>query len=307
MSAISIDELAARISAMIGGYHEEKVLTSYLENGYFVFRGVLPIDLVDEAINEIDCVLRAQFELYYGAEIYPGRDDAAKRLMTRNLNYRRRLYKWLNSRMLTPQKFASLPVVVDILEVLKIEQPMFQMAANRFHLPEEDHFLTEIHQDIGVMETENSATFWFPLIRIDETNGTIRVYRGSHKDGVIVPSRINYRGHSEIDPDVVGMYEAVEEAYDPGDLLVFHTKTLHTATPNRSDNCRWGAIFRFDDGADNQYFDSEENPLSKGYIMKPSQGTTSGFTEGSANEDLADEKKSEVVKAYRALEEDQAQ
>jgi len=152
------------------------------------------------------------------------------------------------------------------------------------------------------MNSENSLTMWLPLKPTNHENGSIALLAGSHKAGVIEPYRNNYRGHSEIDPKILAAYPQVWESYSPGDLLVFHTKTIHNAMPNRSEGCRWAVIFRYEDGIDNKYFDCDSNPLHKGYIMKKTTGgndTVSGFVEGDAAEDMKDKEKIEVVKAYQ--------
>ncbi len=273
--------------------------SQFKENGYLVLRNVIPRELINKSLSEIESLLMGQWQLYYSEDTYPGMSDALICLLNRNKNYRHTLYDWINKQMMVPQEFAGLPLVKEILLDLNIRQPIFQMAAHRVNLPNEDHFLTEWHQDVGIMNSENSVTMWLPILPSDKTNGSIALLNKSHNAGVIKPYRINYRGHSELHPDIVSKYEKIWLNYNPGDLLIFCTKTIHNAMPNRSESCRWATIFRFEDGMDNKYFDLDKNPLHEAYIMKKSSGSISGFSEGDSFVDLADKDKEKVVKTYQ--------
>lgn len=274
---------------------------AFFEDGYIVLRNVIPLSLIKKNLDEIESLLEAQWRHFFADATYPGKDEALIKLMNRNINYRRYLYEWLNKRMVNIGKIAETDIVKKVLLELDIKYPIFQSAHNRITLPAEDHFLTEWHQDIGVMDTENSIVFWLPMEAANQKNGAISVLKGSHKVGILVPEFINYRGHSELNPNIISKFDEIWLDYDPGDLLIFHTKTIHNAKPNRTDKCRWAGIFRFDDALDTKYFDLDTSPLSKGYIMKKSEGTVSGFVENNADIGVKDEKKQEVMKTYKSL------
>lgn len=258
----------------------QEIQKFYQENGYYIFKSVLPKNLIDDSLNEIDVILKDQWSLFFSEEKYPGKDKAIVRLFARNRHYRRILYEWLNKRTLTPYNFSRLDLVSEICDLFGMKSKMFQMAANRFHLPGENEFKTGSHQDVGIMTTESSITFWLPLIDATKANGTVKLWEKSHSEGVIVPDGIDYRGHSWISDNILNRYKEVWEDYSVGDLLVFDTKTVHTSMPNNSGNCRWAVIFRFDNGHDNKYFDIEENPLAIGYTMVEDKKSFSGFKAG---------------------------
>lgn len=262
---------------------EQNIKHSFDENGYYIFRNIIPRGLIESSLNEIDNILKSQWSLYFQAKKYPGKDEAIIQLFSRNINYRRILYEWLNKRTLSPYSYTTLESIKKICIDLEIKSPMFQMAANRFHLPKENDFKTGTHQDIGIMTTENSVTFWLPLITATPDNGSIKLYKGSHREGVIIPEGPDYRGHTWISESITKKYQVIWETFHPGDLVVFSTKTIHTSTPNNSENCRWATIFRFDNGEDNKFFDFADNPLHEGYTMIKDQNSFSGFKPGSKN------------------------
>ena len=255
---------------------QKKIKSFYKENGYYIFRNIIPKKLIKSSLSEIDTILKSQWKLYFNFR-YPGKDIAIKKLFNRNKFYRRFLYEILNKSMLVPTEYAKLKVVKDICKIIDIKTPGFQMAANRFHIPGEDLFQTGTHQDIGIMKTNNSATFWLPLIKSNYKNGSLKIWEKSHFEDVIVPDGPDYRGHTWINDGILKKYKEIWEEYSPGDLILFHTKIIHTSMQNRSKNCRWAVIFRFEDLNDNKYFDEPKSPLSVGYRMIEDKKSYSGF------------------------------
>lgn len=261
---------------MIGKYSKNEIYNFYRENGYFVFRNVIDKKLITKSLNEIDYVLKSQWQLFFKTK-YPGKDLAIKKLFYRNKNYRRFLYTILNQQMTCPLNYLNLSVVKKICNYVKIKTPVYQEAANRFHIPRENIFVTNPHQDIGIMKTNNSISFWLPLIKSDDKNGSIKIWKKSHNENVIIPNEIDYRGHSRIPKRILKKYEEIWLTYNPGDLIIFHTKTVHTSMPNKSKNCRWAVIFRFEDLSDNLFFDQKISPLSVGYTMIKDKNSYTGF------------------------------
>jgi len=262
---------------MLDQYEQADVKSFYDEYGYFIFKNIVPLKLIEQSLVEIDLALKSQWEIYFLGTKYPGKDIAIIKLFSRNRHYRRVVYEWVNKRMLAPYNYAMLDEVKQICKWVGFESPMFQMAANRFHLPEENDFKTGTHQDIGIMTTDISLTLWLPLVESTRMNGSVKLWSKSHNEDVIVPEGPDYRGHSWIAQSITDKYQEIWEDYEPGDLLIFNTKTIHTSTPNNSDNCRWATIFRFDNAEDNKFFDMEENPLHKGYVMVEDKKENSGF------------------------------
>jgi len=261
---------------MINKFSKNEIYDFYKENGYFVFRNVIDKKIINKSLDEVDCVLKSQWRLYFKTK-YPGKDLAVKKLFYRNKNYRRFLYTILNQQMIGPLNYLNLNIVKKICNYVKIKTPVYQEAANRFHIPRENIFVTNAHQDIGIMKTNNSITFWLPLVKSNFKNGSLKIWKKSHNENVIRPEKIDYRGHSCISKKILKKYEEIWLTYNPGDLIIFHTKTVHASMQNKSKNCRWAVIFRFEDLSDNQYFDEKICPLSPGYTMIKDENSFTGF------------------------------
>ena len=123
---------------------------------------------------------------------------------------------------------------------------MFKGPTLRYSLPSDAAHVTPAHQDyFFIRANDEFRTFWMPLMDIDQQVGGLVLAAGSHKDGL--------REHVERD-DVFSYVlkgrkqkgVALEEIappwltteYHPGDVLIFHSLTLHWALPNTSDRVR---------------------------------------------------------------------
>lgn len=116
----------------------------------------------------------------------------------------------------------------------------------RYALPHDDLHVTPPHQDhFFVGPNDDFRTIWIPLMAIDETVGGLAVARGSHRQGL--------RDHIEREDAESYVFigrkqkgvplDTVDEEwltadYEPGQVLVFHSHTVHRALPNRSDLVR---------------------------------------------------------------------
>ena len=80
------------------------------------------------------------------------------------------------------------------------------------------------------------------LDRSDRSNGCLQVSKGSHKigrlDHVQVSEKQNSADPARLD-HILARYEVVHCELDPGDVLIFHSNTLHRSDQNRSPNRRW--------------------------------------------------------------------
>ena len=105
---------------------------------------------------------------------------------------------------------------------------------------------TNWHQDLGVLlpEADDSLiiSVWMPLVPVDEDNGCLLFIPGSHKRGLLrhESSRVNTGLPAEAVP---GQQVAVPMM--PGDVLFFHSTTIHSSLPNRSDRLRWSIDLRY--------------------------------------------------------------
>ncbi len=104
----------------------------------------------------------------------------------------------------------------------------------RISFPKAEYFATPPHQDFpliqGVAET---FTGWFPLMHCPRLLGGLAVLKGSHQAGLYRVHDAQGAGGMGIDTDKLD-HEWVTIDYQVGDLLLFHSHTIHKALPNVS-------------------------------------------------------------------------
>jgi hypothetical protein len=110
--------------------------------------------------------------------------------------------------------------------------------------PDREELTTKAHQDFpNVQGTEQVYTAWMPLIDIPLEAGPLQVAVGTHKDGVYDFHIGAGAGGIEIKDALDGRW--VTGAVARGDVLVFHSMTVHKGVPNRSDQLRMSMDVRF--------------------------------------------------------------
>ncbi|HEY0421326.1 MAG TPA: phytanoyl-CoA dioxygenase family protein [Acetobacteraceae bacterium] len=110
--------------------------------------------------------------------------------------------------------------------------------------PARDEITTKAHQDFpNVQGTEAVYTAWIPLIDIPMEAGPLQVAAGTHHDGVYDFGIAAGAGGIEISDPLDGRW--VSGGFAVGDVLIFHSMTVHKGVPNRSDKLRMSMDVRF--------------------------------------------------------------
>ncbi len=138
------------------------------------------------------------------------------------------------------ESFHALAHHFHILEPLALvtSEPVFVHPRNigRISFPKATYFATPPHQDFPLIQgAADTYTGWFPLMDCPRELGGLTVLRGSHKQGL-------YRVHDAQGAGGMGIstekldYTWVTSDYEMGDLLLFHSHTVHKALPNTTQN-----------------------------------------------------------------------
>ncbi len=104
------------------------------------------------------------------------------------------------------------------------------------------------HQDIRywAYQRPDLISVWISLVPERVENGCLRVIPGSHRTS-FARSRFDdslfFRGDLPENQAVIA--NAVPVELDPGDVLFFHAKTLHSASRNYSIQTKYSAVFTF--------------------------------------------------------------
>ena len=110
--------------------------------------------------------------------------------------------------------------------------------------PAREEFTTKAHQDFpNVQGTTEVYTAWMPLIDCPMDVGPLQVAAGSHTAGVYDFGIAGGAGGIEISDPLEGRW--VSGAFALGDVLIFHSMTVHKGVPNRSDRLRMSMDVRY--------------------------------------------------------------
>jgi ectoine hydroxylase-related dioxygenase (phytanoyl-CoA dioxygenase family) len=127
----------------------------------------------------------------------------------------------------------------------------------RIDLPQEERYLTPIHQDFPYIQGSlNAVTFWIPFFDTTLPMGPPSWIPGSHKWGVLKveefgqdqTGRSGAKSFRVVDePRIVRDFQFVNEAVPAGTALALSTLLVHRSEPNRTRLARLNVQLRFDD------------------------------------------------------------
>ena len=121
----------------------------------------------------------------------------------------------------------------------------------RVIFPSKIEHTTPAHQDfVHIQGTPDVWTAWLPLGDCPESVGGLSVLTGSHKAGVLPVSKSLGAGGLRSHFEKIGG-EWVSNPFNVGDVLFFHSQTVHRGLPNRSGNrIRLSVDYRYQRSSD---------------------------------------------------------
>lgn len=110
---------------------------------------------------------------------------------------------------------------------------------------EDGRYVTPPHQDYPLIQgTVDVLTAWLPLGDCPDELGGLRVLAGSHRRGLAPIAPANATGGVTVEAaDDDPRWTSAD--FVAGDVLVFHSLTVHAAKPNRSGSLRLSADYRY--------------------------------------------------------------
>ncbi|MFM7225877.1 MAG: phytanoyl-CoA dioxygenase family protein [Actinomycetota bacterium] len=110
--------------------------------------------------------------------------------------------------------------------------------------------VTPAHQDFTYIGgSADTFTVWMPLRACEPDSGALRILVGSHADGPQPHVARDAVAGSGVDVDDDDPRWA-GTAFAPGDVVIFHSLTVHGGLPNRSSRWRLSADYRFQSTSD---------------------------------------------------------
>ncbi len=214
-------------------------------DGYLFFRGLISVAQIRATRAEILKACAAEGWLQPGSETDAGisapgiaRTEPEPDYMT------------VYSQVLRGEAFNTLaqdPGLLSVLRGLFVEEAL-PHARNiaRIIFPQNIVHTTPAHQDyLHIQGTEETYTAWIPLGDCPRDLGSLIVMPGSHRSGVCSVHRALGAGGAGIDTDALP-FNWTGSDFQEGDVVLFHSLTIHKALPNLSPNrLRLSVDFRY--------------------------------------------------------------
>jgi len=216
--------------------------------GYVLIRNLLPRIDIDDVLNEVTQVLsrsgwlkaeRNLNERIANADAACGDPDPA--------------FKSVYRKVFNLESFHALPHHPELKRIMKMivgdRVLVHPKPIGRLIFPNSERLRVQAHQDHRFMNGDPECyTAWTPLHDCPTEAGPLRILEGSHHFGF--QTHLDENLHV---PEIPAGAEIGDEwaggDINAGDVLIFHSLTVHAAAPNLSDKMRISLDCRFQDYA----------------------------------------------------------
>jgi len=221
----------------------------FARDGYLIRRALIEPDRVAELVERIDASLNpALAPVEFEADVhYPGAPSS--RWAIGGQTPRRLLHAYGREALF--RECASHPVIVSTLRVL-MDSPDLMLSQNHHNCVMTKHpgfsSLTSWHQDIRYWRFDRPelVSTWIALGPENVENGSLLVIPGSHKLD-IEPGRFDAALflRTDLEENEALLATAVAVELEAGDVLFFHSRTLHAAGQNSSETVKRSIVFTY--------------------------------------------------------------
>jgi ectoine hydroxylase-related dioxygenase (phytanoyl-CoA dioxygenase family) len=216
--------------------------------GYALVREVMPPDDVKQALREVTDVLADAGWLRAGSNPLQHLAEIKAACGDPDPGFKRTYQEVFNL-----AAFHALPHHPALERVMKLlvgdRLLIHPKPIGRLIFPNCEQLTTHAHQDYRFMGGDAECfTAWIPLHDCPIEVGPLQVMEGSHRFGFQNHEDENLHVPEIPDGAAVGG-EWVGGPIYAGDVLIFHSLTVHAASPNRSDRMRLSLDCRFQDYA----------------------------------------------------------
>lgn len=214
--------------------------------GYVLVRGLLSKDVVSTVMRDVTEVLSSAGWLLRGYDPMARKADISAACGDPDPRFKRVYQQVFNL-----ESFHALPHQPALRKVMKMlvgdQVLVHPKPIGRLIFPHCERLVTHAHQDYEFMGGDPEFfTVWIPFHDCPIEAGPLQILEGSHRFGIQKHEREDLHvpeipAGSEIGGDWVGGH------MNAGDVLIFHSLTVHAAAPNLSDQLRLSLDCRFQD------------------------------------------------------------
>lgn len=216
----------------------------FSEQGYLYLKGLLPGDELLALREEIAAICAA--EAWLRADTAPTDLRAYVKPVVEGEDGYFQVYDKI-------QQLESFHALAHQAPILSLMQQLLgkrcfphPLAVARLMFPFNTPWSTPPHQDYPNNQgTEDLFACWMPLGDCPIEQGPLAICPGSHKRGLLPLKYALGAGHRQVyDPEQED-FDWVSGPMDVGDVLIFHSLTVHRSLPNQSSQLRLSADFRY--------------------------------------------------------------
>lgn len=221
----------------------------FARDGYLIRRGLIEPDTVAQLVERIDASLNpALAPVEFEADVhYPGAPSS--RWAEGGQTPRRLQHAYGRDALF--RHSASHPAIVETLSVLmKSDELMLSQNHHNCVMTKHPGFssLTSWHQDIRYWRFDRPelVSTWIALGPENVNNGSLLVIPGSHKLN-LDPGRFDAALflRTDLEENEALLATAVAVELEAGDVLFFHSRTLHAAGQNSSQTVKRSIVFTY--------------------------------------------------------------
>ena len=107
-------------------------------------------------------------------------------------------------------------------------------------IPKEEKNLNPAHQDIYSYNASTFIKLWVPMTKVDKFNGSMKIYKKSHKLGFIEPKYVSKQStYPEINKKKLKAFSEVIFDFEPGSFVLFNPLVVHESVKNNSKKTRF--------------------------------------------------------------------
>lgn len=215
-------------------------------NGYALMRDVLPREALAQLLDETTQILSAAGWLLRGHDPRDRFADVTAACGDPDPSFKRTYQEIFNL-----ESFHALPHHAALQRVMKMlvgdDLLVHPKPIGRLIFPHCERLIVHAHQDYRFMGGDPECfTVWIPLHDCPLEAGPLQILEGSHRFGFQTHDDVNLHV-PEIPTERVAGGDWVGGQISAGDVLIFHSLTVHAAAPNRSKQLRISLDCRFQD------------------------------------------------------------
>ena len=212
--------------------------------GYLLVRGLLPHDVLSPLLGEITQVFYAAGWLLPSHNPLERIADTSAACGDPDPPFKRTYQEIFNL-----ESFHALPhhpALKQVMSMLVGERLLIHpKPIGRLIFPHCERLVNHAHQDYRFMDGDAECfTVWIPLHDCPTDQGPLQILEGSHRFGVQSHNKANLHV-PEIPEGTAQGGDWVGGQINAGDVLIFHSLTVHAASPNVSDRLRISLDCRF--------------------------------------------------------------